>query len=110
MEAAKVPVDAKTYQTFATLFLIGRGRKGPLAWDDFVKAMTKVGFAYGPRKTGAGMEFVPVTVDVEGTFVWHKPHGQRKGRASLDRKGKRLIVAALNEMYQWDRDTFVLQH
>ncbi|KAI0354107.1 hypothetical protein OH77DRAFT_540661 [Trametes cingulata] len=109
MPAQRMGVDAKTFQTFASLFLIGRERKGPLRWDEFEKAMSDVGFVCKAGKSGASVDFIPVSAPVSGTFSCHKPHSKRKGRPMLDKKGKKLLSKALYEVYEWDRDTFVLR-
>ncbi|OJT04102.1 hypothetical protein TRAPUB_5211 [Trametes pubescens] len=49
-------VDANTYDVFANLFSIGKGKKGALAWDDF--AMTTLGFKY-ETKGGSKRQFTP---------------------------------------------------
>ncbi|KAI0373846.1 hypothetical protein BV20DRAFT_977505 [Pilatotrama ljubarskyi] len=92
-------VQRSPSQNFGTLFLFGRGHKGLLYWDDFAKAMTNVGYWYGPRKGGSRVEFVRMTEHGPCTFKWHRPYGQRKGKACLDHQGKKNLANALKKAY-----------
>ncbi|KAL1947479.1 hypothetical protein VTO73DRAFT_13203 [Trametes versicolor] len=100
--SSSMEVDDETYKVFASIFLIGRDRKGTLAWGDF--AMTKVGFTYHSLK-GSKRQFQPKSPSPP--LPWDKPHGKKKGVIMCDVKGR--LATKLGRLYGWDADSFIPQ-
>ncbi|EIW51427.1 uncharacterized protein TRAVEDRAFT_54584 [Trametes versicolor FP-101664 SS1] len=98
-------VDGETYEVFASIFSIGRDKKGTLAWGDFVKvAMTKLGFTYHSLK-GSKRQFRPKSPGPP--LPCDEPHGKKKGVITRDVKGR--LATKLGRLYGWDADTFIPQ-
>ncbi|KAL1940485.1 hypothetical protein VTO73DRAFT_9057 [Trametes versicolor] len=76
-------VDGETYEVFASIFSIGRDKKGTLAWGDF--AMTKLGFTYHSLK-GSKRQFRPKSPGPP--LPCDEPHGKKKGVITRDVKGR----------------------
>ncbi|KAI0748838.1 hypothetical protein C8Q74DRAFT_1222769 [Fomes fomentarius] len=64
-------VKAKHFYVFASLFKVGRGARKNLRWDEFVKALTSIGFAYTPASHGGSQRlFSRDGGEVTVSFNW----------------------------------------
>ncbi|KAJ5725631.1 uncharacterized protein N7483_006988 [Penicillium malachiteum] len=98
-------VDARALKVFRTLFFnpSATSTPGEISWNDFLHAMTSVGFA-GTKLYGSAWQFKPTKLDVEGNIQFHEPHPKPK----LAFRTARNFGRRLNRAYGWFGGMFVL--
>jgi hypothetical protein len=99
------PVDARALKVFRTIFFnpATTSTPGEVPWNDFLHAMTLVGFA-ATKLYGSVWQFQPTKLDVERSIQFHEPHPRGKVPFTTARQfGRRL-----NRAYGWFGGMFVL--
>lgn len=105
-EPTAFQVDARTLRVFRTLFHdpSAAGSQGELPWQDFLHAMTSVGFA-AEKLYGSVWQFRPVSLDADRSIQFHEPHPRGKVPFRVARwHGRRLSRA-----YGWGLEMFTLK-
>ncbi|KAL6853213.1 hypothetical protein J3F83DRAFT_756200 [Trichoderma novae-zelandiae] len=107
VEAPKpcIKVDSRAFKVFRTLFFNSdiTSTPGEVPWNDFVHALTSVGFA-AQKLYGSVWQFSPSGLDVEASIQFHEPHPRGKiPFMTARRHGRRLA-----RNYGWAGDMFVL--
>lgn len=104
-----IEVDAKSLKVFRTMFFVPSttSQPGEVAWDNFLHAMQKVGFAL-EKLGGSAWHFMPAkppsTEYKKRSVCFHEPHPQSKLSFQMARRvGRRLQRA-----YGWDAETFTM--
>lgn len=98
-------VDARALKVFRTAFFnpSATALPGEVAWNDFLHAMTSVGFT-AMKLYGSVWQFQPTKLDVERSIQFHEPHPRGKLPFTTARRyGRRL-----NRAYGWFGGMFVL--
>jgi hypothetical protein len=101
-------VDKRSYKVFKTLFHAGQEESGELGrmvkWQDFERAMSRLGFSVA-KLQGSAWQFTPgATMDVTRGIQFHEPHPSSDIPLVLARRyGRRL-----ERVYGWNGDTFKL--
>lgn len=98
-------VDSRALKVFRTLFFNPdiTSTPGEIPWNDFVHAMTSVGFA-AQKLYGSVWQFSPTQLDVEASIHIHEPHPRGKIPFMIARRhGRRLA-----REYGWAGSMFVL--
>ncbi|KAK7739032.1 hypothetical protein SLS53_005930 [Cytospora paraplurivora] len=98
-------VDARALKVFRTVFYnpSTTAMPGEVAWNDFLHALTSVGFA-AEKLYGSVWQFSPKKLDVERSIQFHQPHPRGKIPFRVARRyGRRL-----NRAYGWFGGLFVL--
>ncbi|KAL6887176.1 hypothetical protein HDV57DRAFT_350471 [Trichoderma longibrachiatum] len=100
-----ISVDSRAFKVFRTLFFNSdiTSTPGEVPWNDFVHALTSVGFA-AQKLYGSVWQFSPSGLDVEASIQFHEPHPRGKiPFITARRHGRRLA-----RNYGWAGDMFVL--
>ncbi|KAL7805289.1 hypothetical protein V8C44DRAFT_352215 [Trichoderma aethiopicum] len=100
-----ISVDSRAFKVFRTLFFNSdiTSTPGEVPWNDFVHALTSVGFA-AQKLYGSVWQFSPSGLDVEASIQFHEPHPRGKiPFMTARRHGRRLA-----RNYGWAGDMFVL--
>ncbi|PTB65517.1 hypothetical protein BBK36DRAFT_1159666 [Trichoderma citrinoviride] len=100
-----IKVDSRAFKVFRTLFFNSdiTSTPGEVPWNDFVHALTSVGFA-AQKLYGSVWQFSPSGLDVEASIQFHEPHPRGKIPFMVARRhGRRLA-----RNYGWAGDMFVL--
>ncbi|KAJ6032214.1 hypothetical protein N7540_002946 [Penicillium herquei] len=98
-------VDARALKVFRTMFFnpSTTSTPGEISWNDFLHAMTSVGFA-ATKLYGSAWQFEPTKLDIERNIQFHEPHPKPKLTFRIARNfGRRL-----NWAYGWFGGMFVL--
>lgn len=98
-------VDARALKVFRTAFFnpAVTSTPGEVPWNDFLHAMTSVGFT-AMKLYGSVWQFQPTGLDVERNIQFHEPHPRGKLPFTVARRyGRRL-----NRAYGWFGGMFVL--
>lgn len=102
-----ITIDRRTQRVIDTLFFSPLSEKPPgkISWTEFVRAMTKIGFAV-ERVGGSVWHFNPdkELTGVEAPINFHDPHRSRLKIHKARDNGHRLTTK-----YGWTADTFVLE-
>lgn len=90
-----ITVDRRSYEVLE--LLVGSGARGSVSWDDFARAMTRVGFKI---KTGSGSR---IKFKCEGLvgITLHRPHDGKLNHIDCKRVG-----STLRQVYGWDTTSF----
>ncbi|GAB0137855.1 hypothetical protein EsDP_00006108 [Epichloe bromicola] len=99
-------VDARALKVFRIVFFdpTANTTPGEVAWNDFLHAMSSVGFA-ARKLYGSVWHFQPTKLDVERSIQFHEPHPQGKVPFLMARRhGRRLFRA-----YGWSLGAFTLR-
>ncbi|OGM51061.1 hypothetical protein ABOM_000292 [Aspergillus bombycis] len=98
------PVDARALKVFRALFFnpTMTSTAGEVAWNDFLHAMTSVGFK-AMKLYGSVWQFQPTRLDVERNILFHEPHPQGK----LPFRTARRYGRRLSKTYGWFGGMFV---
>lgn len=99
-------VDARTLKVIRTIFHdpSAAAPQGELPWQDFLHALTSVGFA-AEKLYGSVWQFRPVSLGVDRSIQFHEPHPRGKVPFRVARRhGRRLCKA-----YGWNAEMFALR-
>lgn len=101
-----IPAKQRTIDILSRMFPTNAGEipsSKPIRWDDFVSAMTDVGFS---ARRGSGCEVIfEAEKREQGKIVFHKPHPVAKiDVIEFLHMGKRM-----RKWYGWGRDVFCLR-
>lgn len=103
-----IRVDKRTLSTIRTLFGGGGYSESEISrnikWDDFVRAMVRVGFS-AEKLQDSAWQFTPHGgIAVDRGIQFHEPHPERNIPYTMARRfGRRL-----ERVYGWTRETFQL--
>ncbi|KAL0930121.1 uncharacterized protein CTRU02_214941 [Colletotrichum truncatum] len=105
--AVSIPVDARSFKVFRTLFYDPdvTSHPGEVSWKDFLHAMTSTGIFAAEKLYGSVWQFQRVDGLDQSRIQFHEPHPHGKiPFVVAKRHGRRL-----NRNYGWTGDMFTLK-
>ena len=106
-ELASIPVDARSFKVFRTLFFnpAVTSSPGEVSWNDFLHAMTSTGLFAAEKLYGSVWQFQKLVGGDQSRIQFHEPHPRGKIPFTTARRhGRRL-----NRAFGWAGDMFVLK-
>ena len=106
-EPESIPVDARSFKVFRTLFFnpTVTSSPGEVSWNDFLHAMTSTGLFAAEKLYGSVWQFQKLVGGDQSRIQFHEPHPRGKIPFTTARRhGRRL-----NRAFGWIGDMFVLK-